>query len=831
MRKKLIKPTIITLIFLILALILTLTIVLGQKTSYIKRPAFDKKGFVDYSEELSEKKYTISNDRIEFELDAKTTQFKILDKLTNQIWLSSSSEVVDEANVFNELFVVYYERVIELPQAMSVLDESIKNYDFSFKVYDDGIDILYRIGGNTKVSMIDLPRKIDKERFETLIIEPLDLLVEQDSSYRRNVNFLKAQYELQQDDTYMIPEIKSQTSIELLYDLIFNKSNYTFEDYNMDNSKYNFPTSVQTPYFEFVVSYKVTNNGFRVTLINDSIYETEEFPISYIDILPYFGTGNINDEGFTVIPDGTGIYIDHNNNKYETPEYNKRIYGEDLANGNKMIEKNEPEEAIKLPMYGYAKNNFGFINVIEEGDAMTNIVASFKTRRVSNAYTVKIPVTHYRYNLRERESYLFESSKNKQLVYLWTKDYNKEDLKMEYRFTEKANSYYDFVEAYQEYLLEKYTFKEISNEILHLTFLGGYKEKKNFLGIPYTTINALTKVNQVNEILKTMSLENYSVSFQGWSNGGIRPTKMDKIKFNKKTGSKSEIKKLINEMNNLNIDFYLEMALNSAYTTSNLKIKKEVNHTLMGEPVGYHKYDLATNIMDKSSMRKYYLNQTATERLYLSAIKNMIKMGMDNFAISDDGKDLVSDFNKKESAFKNQVKAAFINNIELLENKNLLLRNSNLYSLIYADKILDLPYEATLHKLADYSIPFLQLALNGNTNYYSNSVNLDTSKSKEWHKLKAIETGSKIQYTLSYKDTVDLVNTEYTDIYSTNYLNWNKEIESMVRELNELEIYNSKIISHKTLDKSGTKVEVKYQNGKTFTIDYSLEIFTMKEGN
>ena len=51
------------------------------------------------------------------------------------------------------------------------------------------------------------------------------------------------------------------------------------------------------------------------------------------------------------------------------------------------------------------------------------------------------------------------------------------------------------------------------------------------------------------------------------------------------------------------------------------------------------------------------------------------------------------------------------------------------------------------------------------------SANLDTSKSLEWYKLKALESGSKLQFTLSYRDTVDLIKTQYNHYYSTYYNN------------------------------------------------------------
>lgn len=833
MTKKLIKPIILSLLVLIIAFIVITYISSRKKSKYTPRETYDKTGFVDYSETLEGKSYKLTNSRYTFSLDASTTQFTIFDELTRQTWLSSGSEVDDLENIseYNELFTIYYERLLETPKSVSITNESIIHDQYSFKVNDSYIDVLYKVGGKRNYTIVDLPRKIEQEKFDTLIAEPLDKQVAEGTLKRLDVKFLKDQYQfIANENAYHLKGVTAQNAIDLIYDLIFDKSDYTQQDYLDDNTKFGFPTTEEVAYFEFVIRYELSDKGLKTTIINDSIYETEKYQIAYIDVLPYFGVGLLNDTGFTVIPDGTGIYIDHNNGKYNTTTYDKRIYGTDLSVSQQMIEKPENQGIIKLPMYAYSKNNFGFINAVESGDSMTNIVSTFKTKVSNDVLVSKIPVTYYRYNLRERDSFNFESNTQSQAVYMWTRDYNILDFTAHYLFSEKADTYYDFVEDYQEYLDSKFEFKDLNNDNMHITLLGGYKEKKNFLGIPYNSVNSLTKVKQINEILNSLDISKYSVSFQGWSNDGIKPNYMNKIKYNNKVGSKSEITKLIKEFSDKNIDLYLEFALNTAHTNEGISVKKNIKKNILDEQVGYYKYDLVTNQFDSTTMRKYQLNQKTTNDLYLSTFKNLNKLKINNIAIMDDGQRLASDYTTKDSLFRYEQINNFNSNIAVMSDKNILLRNSNLYSMPSANKILDMGYSATLHRMADYSIPFLQLTLNGLTNYYSESINLDTSNSIQWHTLKAIETGSKMQFTLSYEDTVKLAHTEYSYIYSTKYLNWTNEIESMSSYLNDLGIYDSYITNHKVLNASGDKVEVKYSNGKVFIIDYTTETINIQEG-
>lgn len=834
MTKKMIKNLVITSILLLLfTLAIVLLITLSKKSNYKPREAYDKTGFIDYDETFEDKEFILSNNRFKFTLEGSSTQFNIEDKTTNEKWLSSATEFNKEnPNNQNELFILYYERVLETPKDVSVMNESIIHNQFSIRTGKDFIEVLYRVGGKRNNSFVDLPRKIDADRFETLIKEPLEKLSDETSDFELKLDIAAAlgQYTHQsKDNTYFLRELSTQTSIDLVYDMIFNRSLYTKEDYIKDNTKYKFPTSEELPYFEFIIRYELTEQGLSYTLINDSIVETEKYQIAYIDILPYFGAGMMEDEGFTIIPDGSGIFIDHNNGKYETVTYNKRIYGQDLSIGIGMVEKPEDTQSIKLPMYGYNKNNQGFIQTINQGAEMTNIVSSFKIQKRNGVLVSKTPAINFRFVLRERDAYEFESNTSKQRVSVWTSDYIKTDFSSEYIFLEKAENYFDYANEYRNYLANKFTFKTLTNEdTLHLTFLGGYKIDKNFIGIPYTTVDYLTKASQINKIISEMNIDKYSVSYQGWSNDGIRPTKMDKIKYNGKVASKKEIKKLLNSMEKENIDFYLEFLAASGYTKERTKIKKNVNYNLMQEAIGYYKYDLASNQFDNTSMRRFQYNNNQVNKNYQSILKYTDKMNIKNIGISDDGNSLSSNFKNKKSEFRTDEVVNFEKNMELLKDKNILTRGSNLYSIINANKVLDVPYEGTLHRMVDYSIPFLQLVLNGNVSYYSTSINLDTSKSIDHYKLKSIETGSRLQFTLSHEDTVKLIKTEYSDIYSTEYSNWIKDIEKTSQELNSLGIYDSIIIGHNVLNKSGTLVEVTYSNGKVFTIDYNTNTFKLR---
>lgn len=821
--KKLIKILIVVLAVVLVIFFATISL-LSNKTVYVPRPKYDRSRFTHIDEFEEDKVISINNSRFSFKMNVSTTTFELTDNKTGEVWLSNPEKTTSNFPAeLEELFVVYYERELEVPKSISVKERSVENKDYFLNVQDNIIEVLYEVGRDDSLTILDLPRRVGKDKFEEKILDPLTIKKDNGDISSRHYRFLVAQYlYMEEQDLYYLRDVTTEDGLNILYNLIFEESLYTKEDLVEDSKTYNFPLEVAIPYFEFVVRYELNENGLNLRIINDSIYETEEYPMAYIDVLPYFGVSNIGDSGQTIIPDGSGIVINHDNGKYGYPNYEKRLYGRDLSIGTQNEVLSAKEETIKMPMYGYIKNNKGFINVLENSEGMASIRAGFTTSGGAGNYSNIVPWVGFRYMLRERDSYTFSTYYMTQRVSLWTKEYNKEDYVSSYIFGEDTKNYYDIAQLYQEYLVKRYNLEKInSNNIMHITVLGGYKRKKHFLGFPYDSVQSLTTPKELLSIAEQIDNTKGSVdySYVGWSNEGIRPTSMNKIKYNNNIASKKEVKKLISDMEELNNTLYLEFNTQSAYTDKYVKKKKDVANNIFHKNIVYYQYDQATKLADKSTMPNFRL--TTNKQIDIYKRLNKIDF-IDNVVLSDEAQLLATEFRSKNNTFRNQIIDQNIENMESL-NKNFILRNSNIYGTVLTDKIIDVSNIGTINRIVDYDIPFQQLIYNGYFNYSAPSANLDTSKSLTWHKLKAIETASRMQFTLSYEDTVNLLKTEYSNYYSTYYNNWLKEINDLIGLLDLYGIYDSTIVNHETLNIQGTKVEVTYSNGKKFIINYDNE--------
>ncbi|PKK87025.1 MAG: hypothetical protein CVV63_02450, partial [Tenericutes bacterium HGW-Tenericutes-8] len=512
--------------------------------------------------------------------------------------------------------------------------------------------------------------------------------------------------------------------------------------------------------------------------------------------------------------------------------YEKRIYGQDLSIGTQSAIKPDSGEKIAFPMYGYNLNGYSFITTIESGDAMSTLRAGFLTESSNNIYVHKIPYAHYRYALRERDAFIFQSSAQSQRVTAWTTDYNSVDFKMNYTFIEKADStYYDMATAYQDYLVNKYDLTEITKQTeLHITLLGGYKRKAYFLGFPYTAVEALTNANGVRTIKDTLldeGVDQFSMTYFGFSNDGVKPTSYLDTNYNKGIITERSLKALIHEFESNDLELYLEFMTQQAYTKKDLDIDRQVTQNIFHDAIYRYPYDETTFLADRTKTISYILNASAQNKVVSNVIKTTNQLQTANLAFTDLGSRLASNLEKGHVMFRNELVLAQQQILERLEDKNIQLRDPNLYALIYADAILDLSLVGTIHKIVDYDIPIIQLVLNGYFNYAGPSLNTYDSKSPQWHMLKAIETGSNIQFSFTYEPTTYLVKTEYNYLYSTYYAYWMHDLVTIHDTLTSLGIYNKTITNHEVLNPQGSKVLVTYADGTIIQIDYETESYSV----
>ncbi len=802
---------------------------------------FDKEGFVDASELTTTNKLIANNDQFELYFDETTSYFKVVDLRSGEVFLSNPIEKdpweTDPTKTITNtalskqkstMEIQYFNRVgslttinnyqLSIYHPKSILeDEGARS--FGIKYIEDGVQVKY-IVEDLEIDYLYFPKYLKKEVMD----EMEDFKILNRLAYT-GYDETRGLYEIVQYEG-MSDLVKKR-----LYNIFYEKMDYTRERAIEENESYEYFQQFEKVRFEIAIEIKLTDDGIKMTVLRDSIVESEEVKIAKISLYPLFGTAvsikaGVPTEGYMVIPDGSGAIIRFNNGKFFQNAYNKRLYGSDLARLNyKMAEQ---QQKISIPVYGMVKENGGFAAIITEGDAMAWINADVSGR--IDSYNKIYPS----FSLREVESVVIGSGYNKYGVDLWTKDIVHTDFSVDYKFLEGANnSYVGIANAFQTYLIEAYglTKKDQTNEtVLTTEFIGAYDRKEFFLGVPYYTNESMTTFDQALEIvnlLEDRNIRTMNVLYQGAINGGLSQELNDRVKFESTLGGKKDFRSLDKALNELDIDLYQSTNLMTAkdyhktfdkfrYTASRIK----------GSNAVMFNYHYPSRLPYSETNYEHSGDSFIINPLYYETIFNKFNKGFefDHLAFPLLGSMITGHYADNQIIYLQDsilLQQRLLDGIE----QDMMFEDPLYFAFAYASYITNMPVETTLYSIIDEQIPMLQLILSGYVDYSSNSLNLANDRSVDYQFLKTIESGSNLKYTLTYEDSRELLNTEYNYYMSTDYNNWLDVIEEQVNELNALGLHQGYLVNHEIL--ANNVYRVTYSHGLKIIINYNLSSVTV----
>jgi len=834
--------------YIILALIITVALLYVfafnmKPTTLLETEliSFSKDDFVD-SELLSDtNKLVTSNAFYELYLDETTSYFRVVDKVTGDIWESNPSiddpwesdvdrtitnSAIDkqkstfELSYFNSAgslaTINNYKYSIYHPK--SILDSAGKR-TYEIKYTENGFQVLYLIQ-DLEIDYLYFPKYLPKDVLEAM--EDRDLL--EAIAYTGYDEDYEA-YEIIQY------EEMSRLVKKRLFKVFYEDMDYTREQSIAENARYGYTEQYEKVYFEIGFDITLNNDGIDASIINESIVEPGNVKIASIAFLPLFGTAvseiaGVETEGYIVLPDGSGAVIEFNNGKYYQEPYSKRLYGEDIAILDyKMAEQ---QQKISIPLFGMVKETSAFAAIITKGDTMATIKADV-SGRIDSYNRVYVS-----FKLRESESITLGSGYNQYGLDLYTKDIVETDFTIRFIFLDDDHSdYVGIAKAYKDYLVNSKEFSGVDTThetMLTAEFLGAYQQKGFFLGVPYYSDNSLTTFDEsivILDDLMSRDVNNINVIYTGMINGGLSSTLSDKFKIEKELGSKRDYTNYLDylEANNINMYPQVKLLTTSEYNKTFDGFRYTSNR-IDGSQSLLFNYHLPSKLPYSETQFTYLADEFVINPLYLGTIMDKFSKDYEQEYIAFDmlGSILGGNYDRGNVLYKQD---ALLLQKAILSNtsESIMLSNPLGFAIPYADYITNLPTETTLYAILDYQIPLVQLVLSGMIDYSTESLNLLSERSVQYNFLKVIETGSNIKYTLTFDDSKELRNTPYNYYFSTNYTNWISKIEDTVKELDNLGIHEGSLVGHVRLENNVYKVT--YSNGLEIIINYNLSDVTI----
>ncbi len=786
------------------------------------------------------KTLTMENDQLKFEMDPKTTHFTVTEKANGRVWRSNPADASSDpiARTVNKealdctLIATYTVSSGEV--GMNNYGNSISNQSYVITPLDDGsIDVEYSIGKIEKTYLI--PKAITKVRFDEFTGQMSKSDVKKVKQYYASYSPEKLDSVKKKDELIaMYPEVQNQAIYVLKDDVkdvnkkkletMFAGVGYNQDEYAIDMELVAGAKETGGPLFNVTVNYSLDDGDLLVTVPYEKLRYRNDYPLTYVSILPMFGAAGTEDEGFMLVPEGGGALIRYNNGMLSQTAYYANIYGWDFGT--------ERREAVSetrdaFPVFGMTGNGGSFICIIEGATSYSGISADIAGRNNSyNTVYAKHKVLHFdRYNV---------SAKTPDLIYMYESEVPKDTITQRYRFVD-SESYSEMARAYNNYLKTKVSGlqeKTASGDMpVAVEMIGAIDKKVVKFGMPVKSIIPTTTFQQAKDILRDFSDKGIRISaiMSGWCNGGINQKVLTGVHTLSQLGGEKGLKELAQAAREQGTDLYFDgitcFAYDSGIFDGFISFRDAARFTTR-EQVILYPYDIVT-YQQQDGRDPYFLVKPSYARKNAgNLISKLSELNVQGVAFRDIGYLLSGDYYKSDTVTRETVKGMNLEVMQEAAGKGLktAIRQGNDYAVPYSDLVVDMNLGGNPYAIIDEAVPFYQMALHGIVDYTGPAINVSGDYNKAL--LQCAEYGAGLYFCVMKEDTKVLRESNYSYLTSSGYDRWKDEILKMAeRYQKEMAGLNTQtIVGHEYLTEFVAVTT--YDNGTKVYVNYGDEDYT-----
>lgn len=664
----------------------------------------------------------------------------------------------------------------------------------------------------------------DKRTGEVTYTNPLN--AEEDTvANAANVNYLKSQFLLY----YYNEEAVSGTMST--YNDSVRKNQFSVE--SIENGVryiYHLGEIAETQmHFEVPLEYRLHDDYLEVSIPACGIKEYNNGFIYRIQLLRYMGATSYDDEGYIVVPNGSGSIINFNNGKRTAANYSQYIYDIDPLAANYTT--TEILDSARLSLFGICKEDYGILVTVEDGASNALITAG-----VSGVYN-DLNYAYPSFVLRVADNLRMFGNSTSDVYVIEPKPY---DVNMTVRYTflpEEYKGYAGLATYYRERLVEegKLTRLEETGDIpFFYDVIAGVKENAHLLGVQYLNTFSMTdfdEAGRMSDELAASGVSNQVMNLQGWFNGGYYHDAADKIRVIRELGGKSGLEDLNETVTANGGDMYVDVAFQqvtfaddgfnygaegaryygAGYVASFGLINPTTLRNTSGLGYGENKYDL----LSPKFLPRYV-------EKFANKIDNIDVTGI---SLRDLGSVLLSDKKRTNQITREAALDVVLGQLGILEDtgKKVMTNAGNDYSFAYTDTIINAPISGNSLPIIDADIPLYEMITHGYITSASGHLNFVNRDDLTSTTLTLIEFGVSPHYVFTWQRSSDMKETALNRYYTTTFSNWKDTAVATYEQVNDALKYvsNAAMIGHEILDNGIRKVT--YDNGVVIYINYSQQ--------
>jgi len=710
--------------------------------------------------------------------------------------------------------------------------ESVLNEQVTYTPIPGGVSARFRLGDPDRIQLTMFPMFIERDRLEYFVLQHMTQM-ERDDFTQNFYRFVGGRFvrawptiESATGNPYPIPIPRLRRLNEAFYTI----GTYCFDELNYDNMAWEQPEFTPAPLVYVVVEYTLCGPDLVVTVPRSGMEFQEHQPYSSIALHPYFLSGSVYDEGYIVVPDGSGGIIMFNNGM-TTQEAVIPIFGRDPLYSSFSF--HEPFLQATLPIFGVVRNDTAILAIIEEGAPVATIHANTSGRIDEfNRVFARFELLYHETQIMRGQSLAATSNRFMDEIYDM-------DIRQRYIFlTGDDANYLGMARAYQAYLLERGLLNSVpqpENAPFFVDFIAATPRSRSFMGILYTQQFPMTTAEDAQNILQSMTnngIANIHAQYSHWANGGMFATRLDNVRPLRSIGGRRGMR----DLEQFTVDHGIEL-----YPTANV-----VSFRVTPGRLGRTNYGMLTRSINNSRVAvpwHYIAERTAAAFVTLLSpsnwvnyigrvVNNFRSLGFRNIAATDIGGMLFGDYGRRNQVTRLEALDYMEDALDALSRDiGLMLLNPNAYAFAFADVITDLPFQPGGRRIVDFNIPLVQMVLDGHIPHSMPAFNLDPMawRGFDEYLLRAVEGRSGMKLILTQESEREFFPTFQVFgarvlphmFFQTEYRQWESRIADYYARFNEFyqQVRGAEMTAHTVLE-LGTHVIVEYSNGVVVYINY-----------
>lgn len=579
--------------------------------------------------------------------------------------------------------------------------------------------------------------------------------------------------------------------------------------------------------FVIPVEYRLADGRLIADIPLAHVQENGGAHLTEIQLLPFFGALAPEEDGYLLVPDGCGALIRTGATRDEARQMSKYtgyVYGRDPILSTTLVSTHT--EAVTLPMFGVRRAGSGFLAVIEQGDALSKLIAVPNNKETSLAAVSPSVVFRNSDFATLRE---MKADEKRVLTYTQT-PVSLANYRVSYRFLPADEAdYAGMAAAAREYLKEQGMDGTAAYAGLVLELTAGVRTADLLLGIPVEKYQPLTTFRQTEQIiteLRQAGIGPMRIKLDSWQAGGM---------FGKTpTGGKADGGAADGVSLKALYDFAAENGAALFPTVDLLRIYRsggglsrsgDAVRSVSGGIFTDARYLRSTYRKDPDGLTWTLAKFSSFAQAAARYSRSMDRQGIANFADLSSGNLLPSDghhssFGGQMPTDRQQALQAYQTVYEeLAADRQMLFDNGYGYTFPYATDLTGLPVASSGYALFDEDIPFVQLAVHGSFVYTAPAINLSADAHAQL--LKSVEYGCVPLYSLAMQDTERLAESALSERYSVRYDYWKETLQQDIAALQPLlqATAGREMVSHRRAD--GGVYVTAYAGGVYTAVNYT----------